>query len=799
MARSIVRGNEGWMRMSGGKVLRRTGIALAGLIGLVLLVIVILLGLFFLRLERSKPRLDGIVQAPALVSSVRIDRDEAGVPTLAGANRTDLAFATGYLHGQERYFQMDLMRRAAAGELGELFGSAALGIDAKARVHLFRARARRALAQMSPAERAMTQAYVAGVNKGLGDLRAPPFEYMILRQKPAPWRAEDSMLVVYAMYLDLQDPTPAMELYRARAAARVGPAMSALLFPAGTEHDAPLDGSAMPPIVLPDRLAKPPSTLRGGDAPEPMVKGSNNWVVGGRLTASGAAMVANDMHLGLRVPNIWYRARLIIPGTLDIVGVTLPGMFPIVVGSNRHVAWGYTVAFMDSHDAVIIDPVPGRKDWYRTPAGPRRIVTRHEQLCADGTCRDLPVRMTIWGPILDHMPDGREVADRWIAHDANALRVAPFVALERARTVREALDAAHQAALPDENMVVGDSAGHLAWTVIGQVPRRFGFDGRTAESWADGSKGWAGYLRAAEIPEIIDPPAARLWTANARTLGGAALETLGHGNYDEGSRALEIKRRLFAKDRFVERDMLAIQLDTTAPKIPFWRDVMLAALERGKGDARLAAMIAPVKAWNGHADPDSVGYRLIRTFRLNAIRDAYVGYAGKPEDKSLSSFALPSAEQAMRTLLRARPPALVPPGAKSWDAFLATALDETAQSVAADAGGNVDRYTWGAYMTASVRHPMAGAIPLLGWLTDPADPPMPGDNGVVRAQGRGMGSSERLVVSPGHEEQGLFHMPGGQSGAPLAPYYLAGHKDWVEGRATPLLPGKTRWTLTLAP
>jgi len=149
--------------------------------------------------------------------------------------------------------------------------------------------------------------------------------------------------------------------------------------------------------------------------------------------------------------------------------------------------------------------------------------------------------------------------------------------------------------------------------------------------------------------------------------------------------------------------------------------------------------------------------------------------------------------------LRARPPGLVPPAYASWDAFLDTSLAALNNSIDTAAGGDLRRFGWARWLHADVHHPLAGAIPLLGLLTDPKDQGMPGDGGVPRAQYRGTGASERLVVSPGHETEGLFHMPGGQSGAPFAPYYLAGHRDWVEGRAAPLLPGPTKWTLTLRP
>jgi penicillin amidase len=776
-------------------ILRRIGIGIAGLVALLILLLIAAAGWFAIRLERSTPRLDGAVTAPGLSAPVAIARDAHGVPTITGRTRADVAYATGYLHAQERFFQMDQLRRAAAGELGELFGSAGLEIDRHTRPHLFRARAQYLLAHMASADRAVLDRYVAGVNRGLADLRAAPFEYALLRKTPRPWRAADSLLVVYAMYLDLQGAQPELELNRARAAARLGAGMADFLYPVGGELDTALDGSIAPQPVMPTRLLSAPAG-RGGTPAERIVKGSNDWAVSGRLTVTGAAMVANDMHLTTAMPNTWYRARLIVPGSLDAIGVTLPGVFPMVVGSNGHVAWGFTDAYIDTHDAVIVDPIPGKKDWYRTPLGPRRIAIRHERLCA-ATCADFPVRGTVWGPIVARMADGREVADRWIAHDANAIRLAPMLALEQARSVTQAVAAAHALALPDENMAVGDTQGHIAWTIAGQIPRRFGWDGRDAVSWADGRKGWAGYLDPAEVPAIVDPPGGRVWTANARVVGGQALRLLGDGGYDDGGRAHEIGRRLAAKARFTERDMLAIQLDTISGRARFWRGVLLRALGRHR-DARSRAMIATLMQWNGAADANSVAYRMIRTFRAGLITKAYAAYVGTPADGT-KGYALSSAEQAMRTLLRERPPRLVPPGYKSWDAFLDDGLVDLSDKIHRQADGELKRFTWGQWLHADVHHPLARAIPLLGLLTDPKDQSMSGDAGTPRAQYRGAGASERLVVSPGHEAQGLFHMPGGQSGAPLAPYYLAGHRDWVEGRATPLLPGATRWTLTLKP
>jgi penicillin amidase len=785
-------------------ILRRAGQVLGGIVILLCVAVIVVAAWLGIRLERSRPRLEGTIAAAGLSAPVTVTRDADGVPTVTGRTRADVAYATGYLHAQERFFQMDMLRRAAAGELGALFGTAALDIDRVTRPHRFRARAAHVLAAMSPAERRTLDAYVTGVNRGLGDLAAAPFEYGILRQTPRPWTAADSMLVVYSMYLDLQKPGPVLELDRARAQARLGRGMADVLYPVGSELDTALDGSRIAPPPLPASLSAAAGARSLLPADEPVVKGSNNWAVAARLTATGSAMLANDMHLSTRVPNIWYRARLVVresaaaAPSLDVIGVTLPGLFATVVGSNRHVAWGFTNSYIDTHDAVIVDPVPGRRGWYRSPAGPRPIVIRRERLCAAGACEELAVRETIWGPIVDALPDGRAVVDRWIAHDADAIRLAPIMAVESARTLDAAIAAAHRAALPEQNMAIADSTGRVAWTIIGQVPRRFGFDGRDATSWADGTRGWRGRLSSAEIPVVADPSSGRIWTANARVVGGAALARLGDGGYDDGSRARQIGRRLFAQDRFAERDMLSIQLDTRATRMDFWRAVMLEALQRHRGDAELAAMIAPVRDWDGRAETGSVGYRLIRTFRAETIKTAYVAYLGVPMDGS-ASHAGSGAEQAMRQLLRARPPALVAPGYRTWDGVIDAGLAAVAGAVRADAGGRLTGFSWGGFLHADVRHPLARAIPLLGLLTDPKDGPAPGDAGVVRAQYVGAGASERMVVSPGHEESGLFHMPGGQSGAPFAPYYLAGHRAWAEGRARPLLPGPTRWTLTFAP
>jgi penicillin amidase len=490
-----------------------------------------------------------------------------------------------------------------------------------------------------------------------------------------------------------------------------------------------------------------------------------------------------------------------MPGGMDLIGVTLPGEPFQVVGSNRHVAWAFTDSYIETGDAVVIETLPADPGSYKTPDGVRKITVARESICvAHGGCEDLAVPETIWGTVLGHDVAGHPVAWRWMAHDQNAVGMAGLVALEKATTVREALDAAHMAGLPDQNFTVGDKDGHIAWTVIGQVPRRTGLDDQLPHSWADNAHGWNGYLTAKEVPEIVDPPDGRIWTANARTLGGAGLATLGNGGYAGPERARAIHDDLFARERFAETDMLAIATETRNHLLDAWQERLLQAIAAKPGDARVAALRPLVQNWGGRALPDSAGYRLVREFRGAVIKRIYAGLGGKLGAQLGTRVPIAhNADRPCLRLLEAQPAALVPPSYKSWDDVLQAGIGDLFADIAQYGDGKAADYTWGLRNHVGIQHPLAMAIPGLGMLTDPPDVPEPGDDLVPRVSIPGFGASERMIVSPGHEERAIFEMPVGQSDNPLSPYYGAGQAAWVNGTVAPLLPGETRWHLRLIP
>ncbi|HBS62803.1 MAG TPA: penicillin acylase, partial [Stenotrophomonas sp.] len=415
------------------------------LVVLLIVVIAIVWGL----LRGSLPALDGTQPLAGLQAPVSVTRDALGVVTIDAGSQADAMQALGLVHAQERYFEMDLMRRTAAGELAALFGPAAVEMDQRMRVHRLRARTRAHLAEAIGAQPEVIQAYVAGVNAGLAGLRVRPWPYLLLRQPPAPWAAEDSVLTGLAMYADLQDPGNQDELAMARLRDVVPPPLYALLAHDGSEWDAPLFGPPRGNARLPGAdvldlrrpLAVPPTTTAA--RAEPDVHGSNTMAVAGALTADGRAIVADDMHLGLRAPNLWFRVRLRYPdpqapgGKVDVTGFSLPGLPAIVVGSNGYVAWGFTNSYIDNADFVPVPAAaPGTVDGIRRYEERIQVAGQPDVL--------LQVRESAWGPVLHTRADGSGEALRWTAQLPGALRL-DFAAMARAGNLDEALRIAHHA------------------------------------------------------------------------------------------------------------------------------------------------------------------------------------------------------------------------------------------------------------------------------------------------------------------------------------------------------------------
>lgn len=763
----------------------------------------------WLVLRASLPQLDGTRLSTGITDSVKVERDALGTVTILASNRLDAAFAMGYVHGQERFFEMDLLRRRAAGELSELIGSATVAVDRSARLHRFRHRVSGFLAALPAAHRAQLQHYTAGVNAGMAALSARPFPYLLLHQAPSPWLEEDSLLAPLAMFFDLQNSANTRELKLEKMRATLPAATFAFLSASGTEWDAPLQGAAIvdPPFPAPEDLDlrntevnPPPSSA----PPSSEGIGSNNFAVAGSLSPHGGAIVANDMHLGLRVPNIWFRTELRYADDNGkarvITGLSLPGTPFIVVGSNRHVAWGFTNSYGDWLDFFELQPDPQNPErvaigeGWETPSSAEEVIRVRGQ--ADET---LTVRETSLGPIVAEAANGNPLALSWTAHNAEAVN-ADLADMESADTLEQALEVAHRAGIPAQNALIASSDGRVAWTIMGRIPKRgAGSDPRFPLDPTQPANLWQGWYTSAEVPTIISPESGRLWTANARTVDGEWATRLGDGGYTIGARAGQIRDDLLATRTLSEADLLNIQLDDRALFLTRWHKLLLGLLEKSR-EPRMLGLRAAIGDWNARASANTKGYRLVRDFRLRVHARFLQLFEGplKQSDAGWVWPTLPQLEGVVWNTIEQRPAHLLPKNFADWDAWLLAAAGDTLDRLA-DSETPLDQATWGQLNTTAIRHPLSSAIPLLGnWLNMPAQQ-LDGDQYMPRVQGPRFGASERMVVAPGHEYRGFLHMPGGQSGHPLSPYYGAGHADWAAGKPTPFLPGSAEHTLTLAP
>ena len=795
-------------------------------LGIALLAALIVMAAYF-TLRASLPRLDGEQKLSSLSLPVTVARDALGTVSITASQAPDAMRALGFAHAQERFFEMDLTRRSAAGELSALFGAATLAMDKDKRRHRLRARMSAQWQSLPHTERASLTAYADGVNAGLNALAARPWQYLVLRAAPEPWREVDSLLVVGEMYFMLQARGFEDRFSDIRLRQRVGDRLFDWLKPSGGAWDAALDGSVIVPPAMPgpdeiDTRKAPASAARASASEAESLAtaegndwavGSNNWAVGGALTRHGGAMLADDMHLGLGVPNIWFRTQMKIgdgPAAQRIAGVTLPGLPAIVVGSNGHVAWGFTNGYGQWFDWVALP---------KTATGDPPAIARQRETIAvkGGESVDIEILESAWGPILQSDANHHYALSWALFRDGSVNLHAGEMMF--AQNVDEAVAVARESGMPHQNVLIADRQGNLAWTIMGRIPDsatapRQSTRGRLTPVAALSS----GWLAAERYPLVKNPADARLWTANNRQLGPAAGQggdVIGDGGFDLGARAMQIRDRLRAQPKFDEKDLLAIQLDDESRFLKRWADLAIAtanATASARGNEKSAAIAVELKGWNGRADVDQTGHRIARAFRQQVMDQLWKAWLAAavtassvampqttPPNKPDGAFSFDGKfEYPVWQALSARPLHLLPNPHRDWDEFLAAQLAAVFDDLVKQ-DGSLQAATWGKRNIARIKHPFSRAMPFLSSILDMPASPLAGDNNMPRVAAPGFGASQRLVVSPGREEQGLFTMPSGQSGHPLSPFYGAGHDDWLQGKPTPLLAGETRHTLQLTP
>ncbi len=766
----------------------------------IILLIFVAIGLVYLLLSSSKAQLDGSIHASTLSAPVSIARDQYGLAKFSGSNQLDAFYAQGYAHAQDRFFQMDLLRRNAAGELSELFGPAALSRDKKARFHQFRQRAQRAFTLFSGKQQAIVESYTRGVNAALEAYSIAPFEYLLTGASMREWQAEDSLLAIYSMYMDLQGSQVDRDLTITYLHNQYGQEMVDFLL-SPSSYQAAIDGSTIPlntqPIPELTLLASESATTfideSWFDYFEEADIGSNNWAVSSQHTNNEHALLSNDMHLGLNLPAIWYRAQIEYPHEgkdITVVGVSLPGAPGIIVGSNLHAAWGFTNANVDNVDWIALP------DDYSTSTVNESIIT------TEGS-ENYAITMSEYGPV--KTIDGQRFALKWVAHSDYAVSF-DLLDLAHAHSVTALMDVAQDIRIPVQNMMMADSQGQTAYRLTGAVTSRAPLQANaiTINQFATVAQAWQ--HPEMNTPIYQSPEYHKLWTANARVLSANDTDRYGDGGYALGPRGVQIANRLKAQDTFDEQDFLDLQLDNRALYIKTWRDLLLSTLQRAD-DPQYAQAILALQNWQACACSDDVGYTLARYFRTQVMYELMTPlYQAAQQAGVRFSSINRHLDTAVLRLLEEQPTSWLAGNYTNYEQLKLAMYQQTINKLATKMQLNqtnkqidISQFSWGKVNELNIRHPISRQVPVLAQYLDMRPVSGFGDSFMPAVQNGTHGASQRFIVQPGLEENGFMSLPGGQSGHPLSKYYDAGFEVYAGHQGLPLLFQQAQHKLTLTP
>lgn len=791
--------------------------------------VVLLLGVVaavaaWLYVQRVLPQKDGELRLDGLRGEVRIERDAEGIPTIRAGSPEDAAFGLGFAHAQDRLWQLETHRRIGSGRLAEAFGPAALDNDRFLRALGVRRAAAAQWANVSPTAKAAVEAYTAGVNAFLGQaLQARPPEFIVLGIQPEPWTPVDSVAWAIMMAWDLGGNWTT-ELNRMRLTLKMPAARIDELIPP-YPGDKPLiatDYAALyrelkvdPKLGTQALLAAPESGLDG--------IGSNNWVVAGTHTTSGKPLLANDPHLKLSAPALWYFARLEAPG-LKVAGATMPGLPMVVLGQNEHIAWGFTNTGPDVQDLFLERLKPDDPAQYQTPDGWAAFETFDETIKVKGGADvTFTARATRHGPVISDTgiadgvlgPTSRPayaLAMRWTALDDDPGTLEAGLQFNRATSVAEFVAASAKYVAPMQNMVVADREGRIGVVSAGRVPLRkpdSDLKGQVPSPGWDARYDWSGYLEPTWTPRELDPPRGWIATANQR------IHAVDYPHYITNEWAVpyrmqRIEQLLNAKPLHDITSLRAIQSDqlslATVRLLPFLRKARSshplapAALRQLEGfDGTMAAdKAAPLifQAWARQMAQglfaDELGSEMwARSTRV--YREALEGALERNDGWWCDDKATPAPEDC----------------AQQVDAAFTRALDE----LQAAQGDDVAAWQWGRQHLARSEHrPFSRVKALSRWFE--LRTPVGGDTYTVNVARVTLkpdpttgelyldehGPSLRAIYDLGNPAQSRFMHSSGQSGIPFSPLYRSFVDRWTRVDGVPVwAEGAPQSTLRLAP
>lgn len=709
-------------------------------------VAVFALGLAWWVVGRSTPKTSGSIASP-VGAEIAIVRDKLGIPHITAKTIEDVLFAQGFVTAQDRLWQMDMLRRSAAGELSEIAGPVTLELDTIARKLRMRRIANKMLAALNADERRLLAVYARGVNHYIETNHGKwgP-EFTLMGYEPRPWTVTDTLLAVLQMNRTLSS-TWDDDLLRFRMVA-----------------DGGADASKVR-RVFPVRS--------GGE----IIPGSNSWAISGNHTATGKPILASDPHLEYTMPATWYLVHL-KAADLNVIGASLPGVPFVMIGHNERIAWGITSLQFDAQDLYIekIDPRTARYAY----KGQILAAQRETELIAVKGQRPAQVLnlITQHGPIFT--ADGNDqLALRWAAAEFSDVRL-PILSLNRAANWSEFRAALAQFPGPGLNFIYADRDGNIGHQVVGRLPLRNGFTGEFPMSGDSGAFEWSGAIPFEQLPSYFNPAAGRVISANQNPFPESAPYMVS-GSFSAAFRQRQIDARLRGKEKWQPQEMLSIQTDVYSSFARYLAQSAISAAER-KGVAKSAPVsdaVAMLKSWNGLVDRtlaapvlcDRLYQEVRRRIALSAAPKAGVNYRFE------------TAAGAVESLLRERPSGWF----DDWDQMLVESLSEAWDAARRQNGNNPERWQWGNVHSLRLAHPALGNVRFIGPTFNIGRAPMNGSAHTVMQSTPRLGPSLRFIADTSNWDNSLISLPGGQSGHIASGHYKDLWKDYYNGKASKLM------------
>ena len=742
------------------------------------------------------PQLDGSVRATGLQGKVVVVRDSHGVPTLNATSLPDLFFAQGYVTAQDRLWQMDIMRRFAAGDLAEVVGTDGLAHDKEQRILGMRIAAQHAVQALSPIDRSYFEAYARGVNASIENSRGHwPIEFRILGYSPRAWTMEDSFTVGAQLVQELNHGPYHSALLREKFLAALSPELTGDLFVNASRHDHPPALEASKEAAHATRpsgdsdddpegadMEQSPVASFGADADTSgydLRPGSNDWVVSGAHTVSGKPLLSNDMHLGHQMPNLWYEAHL-HSGDFDVVGVTLPGVPFVVVGHNQRVAWGFTNVGPTVEDVYIENFNAAGQ--YETPQGWREPERRSEIIHVKGQ-PDVTIDVTVTrhGPVISDLVPGetRKLALRWTLYDSFN---DPFYEVNAAQNWQEFRQALSTWGAPGQNVVYADVDGHIGYQATGRIPIRASGDGSLPVSGRDDGHEWTGFIPFEQMPSVFDPPSGMLATANGRIAPDGYKHSIST-EWDAPWRTERIYRVLNSGKKLAPPDMLALETDVESALDHACAERFVEALDHAaKVTSRARQARDLLRDWDGRLSADSSAATIEIHARRELTRLLLEPKLEQTHNKSAASaltwqsYHWMMSSVWLENVLSEQPKRWLPERFATYDELLAAAVEAALNEP--DAPKDLAKWRWGSVSPIDIEHPVLGKLPLIGKWTGPGLHEQSGGSFTVKQVGRAFGPSERFTADLSNFDHSTLNIVTGQAGNFLSPYYMDQWDAW---------------------